>query len=202
MQQIKNIKKHTFAVCLLFILRGSTQRKTTREGFWRVKGCLEGIFGNPSLVQIQGKTNNKTKKIYKYKKTIRKTHVVYFSLFFSVSTPVFYVALFFLLCLLFVFLCWSSRMCTVRLSDWPPLKGPIRTKNDTQKTNKQTQHTKNTCFMCFLCFCLCSLLLIVCFLWTYLCFYLFLCFCSLVRFVCFVLTQPDVHGVSVWLAPF
>ena len=50
-------------------LQGSKQRKFVREGFGGFKGCLEGIFGNPSLTQIPGKTK---KSVRKYKKNLIK----------------------------------------------------------------------------------------------------------------------------------
>ena len=62
--------------------QGSTLRKSTREGFGGYKGYLEGIVGNPSLVQIQRKTNKKTKKkISKTKEKLRKTYFPNLSLF-------------------------------------------------------------------------------------------------------------------------
>ena len=50
--------------------QGSKQRKFVREGFGGFKGYLEGMFGEPSLTQIQGKTNENLRT---YKNNIRKT---------------------------------------------------------------------------------------------------------------------------------
>ena len=47
--------------------RGSTQRKSRREGFGGVKGYLEGMSGNPSLAEFHGKNDKK-----KRSKTKRK----------------------------------------------------------------------------------------------------------------------------------
>jgi len=55
--------------CRALTFQGSKQRKSTREGFGGVKGYLEGIFGNPSLTKIQGKTN---KNLRKKKESLRK----------------------------------------------------------------------------------------------------------------------------------
>ena len=61
----------------------SKQRKFVREGFWRCKGYLESIVGDPSLTQIQGKTlKKKQRKTKKHLRTTKKN--VFFLILFLV----------------------------------------------------------------------------------------------------------------------
>ena len=67
LKETKSSARFAFSVVNPFVLLNKGQNRENRQGkdFGGVKGYLEGIWGDPSLTKIQGKTKKNLRKTKK-----------------------------------------------------------------------------------------------------------------------------------------